>query len=292
MKTQAKVSNEQKLADQLIRAMEKGNIAWRRPWNPASGQQQNLITGNLYRGGNFALTEMISAVNGWPSFWLTFNGGRSAGLKLRKGEKATFISKPKMLPKDEIQEDGSVIRSGVTIFSTVPVFNVAQFEQCEKLDKMIVDRACKNGLSPDNEIERIESAENALSGWDVPAKFFGDRAAYSPIEDKIYMPPRERFVTATGLYATWAHECIHSTGHKSRLGRDMSGRFGSESYAKEELVAELGSVIACSRLQIGYEIESHASYLQSWIKVLKENPRFIMTALRQATNAANMLVPE
>ena len=291
-KTFDKKSTEQKIADQLIKAMEGGKLAWRKPWTLGSGRQQNLATGNCYHGGNFALTEMISACYGWPSFWLTFNAGRANGLKLNKGEKATFISKPVMLAKDEEQDDGTVIRSGFTIFKTVAIFNVAQFEQSEKLDRMIANREAKNGLVNLTEPERHEAAEKVLSDWEVQTKFGGDTACYSPLRDVINMPGRKQFTNASGLYSTWAHECIHSTGHKKRLGRDMSGMFGSESYAKEELIAELGSVIACSRLQIGYEIEDHASYLQSWIGVLKENPKFIMTALRQATNAANLLIPE
>jgi antirestriction protein ArdC len=293
MKTETtKISTEQKIANQLVKAMESGQLAWRKPWTLASGRQQNLVTGNCYHAGNFALTEIISACYGWPPFWLTFNGGRANGLKLTKGEKATYISKPVMLTKDEEQEDGTIAKSGFTIFKTVAIFNAAQFEQCEKLDRMIMNRTAKNGLVNRTEPERIEAAENILTAWEVPVRFGGDKAAYSPVEDKIYMPERKQFENASGLYSTWAHECIHSTGHKKRLGRDMSGMFGSESYAKEELIAELGSVIACSRLQIGYEIENHASYLQSWIKVLKESPKFVMTALRQATNAANLLIPE
>jgi antirestriction protein ArdC len=103
------------------------------------------------------------------------------------------------------------------------------------------------------------------------------------------MPARQQFASAEGLYATWAHEQVHSTGHSSRLARDLSNSFGSTGYAREELVAELGAFLICNRLEISSSTENHAAYLGHWAGVLKEGPKVLFKALSDATKAANAI---
>ena len=103
------------------------------------------------------------------------------------------------------------------------------------------------------------------------------------------MPPVDQFHTSEGMYATWAHEQIHSTGHKSRLDRVMGGGFDSITYAREELVAELGAYLVCNRLQIRSDVINHAAYLKHWIEVLKESPDALRKALADASRAANLI---
>ena len=110
--------------------------------------------------------------------------------------------------------------------------------------------------------------------------------------DRIRLPLRESFHGAAALYATWGHEAIHSTGHESRLKRDQSGAFGSSSYAREELVAELGSVLLGQRLQIGCELTNHAAYLQSWISVLRQSPKVLLQVISAARQAVDAIYPE
>ena len=110
--------------------------------------------------------------------------------------------------------------------------------------------------------------------------------------DRIRLPLRESFHGAAALYATWGHEAIHSTGHESRLKRDQSGASGSSSYAREELIAELGSVLLGQRLQIGCELSNHAAYLQSWISVLRESPKVLLQVISAARQAVDAICPE
>jgi antirestriction protein ArdC len=114
------------------------------------------------------------------------------------------------------------------------------------------------------EPERLEAAEAVLNAWEVTPQLGGSRACYSPATDTICLPSRNRFDSPAAFVATWAHEASHSTGHKSRLNRDLSGRMGSASYAREELVAELASFLICNRLEVDSCPANHASYLSSW----------------------------
>ena len=119
--------------------------------------------------------------------------------------------------------------------------------------------------------QRLEVAEAVLGAWPVPVSFGGDRACYLPGIDRIQLPDRASFHSAAAFCATWAHEQIHSTGHESRLKRDLGGAFGKARCAREELVTELGAVLLGDRLEISSEIESHAAYLGHWIELLRNS---------------------
>jgi len=106
------------------------------------------------------------------------------------------------------------------------------------------------------------------------------------------MPSPEAFESREAFAATWAHEQIHSTGHADRLARPMGGTYGSRAYAREELVAELGALLLCQRLEIGTEFQNHAAYLSNWIEVLKEGPRTLFQVLSQARQAADLIAPK
>lgn len=122
--------------------------------------------------------------------------------------------------------------------------------------------------------------------------FEGYRACYLPGIDRIQLPERASFHSPAAFCATWAHEQIHSTGHESRLKRDLDGAFGKPRYASEELVAELGAVLLGDRLEIGTEIESHAAYLGHWVELLKESPKVLFQVLSEARQVAELICPE
>jgi antirestriction protein ArdC len=131
----------------------------------------------------------------------------------------------------------------------------------------------------------------------VEVQFGGDRACYLLGADRIQLPERAAFHSAGALYATWAHEAIHSSGHSSRLARDLSGGMGEggdggRAYAREELVAELGAVLLGDRLEIGSAMANHAAYLGHWVELLKESPRVLLQVLGDARRAADLICPE
>jgi len=131
-----------------------------------------------------------------------------------------------------------------------------------------------------------------LSAWPVPVSFGGDRAFYLPQLDRIQLPDRSSFHCPSAFYATWAHEQVHSTGHASRLKRDLGGSFGKPRYAREELVAELGAVLLGDRLEIGSELQSHAAYLEHWIALLQAEPQVLFQVLGEARQAVELIAPE
>jgi len=131
-----------------------------------------------------------------------------------------------------------------------------------------------------------------LSAWPVPVSYGGDRAFYLPQLDRIQLPDRSSFHSPGALYATWAHEQVHSTGHSSRLKRDLGGAFGKPRYAREELVAELGAVLLGGRFEIGSELQSHAAYLENWIALLQAEPQVLFQVLGEARQAVELIAPE
>ncbi len=137
---------------------------------------------------------------------------------------------------------------------------------------------------------RLESAERFVAATGAVIVHGGDRTFYRPREDRIQLPPPEQFRSSEGYYATALHELTHWIGHKSRLDRDLTGRFGTAAYAAEELVAEIGAAFLCVKAGVTAEPrEDHAHYLNSWIAVLKTDNRAIFTAGSQAQKVADYL---
>lgn len=158
------------------------------------------------------------------------------------------------------------------VFSAV-VFNAEQIQGLPPLETKTETPAW----------DRHERAENILQSMGVPITHDqSDGAFYRPSTDSIHLPDRSQFATADTYYATALHEAGHATGHKSRLDRDLTGKFGSESYAKEELRAEIASMMIGDELQIGHDPGQHAAYVKSWVKVLKEDPKEILRAAKDA----------
>jgi len=298
---------EADLVNGLIELMEAGTNPWQRSWRGRAGSHhRNLISGHIYTGGNPALLELQMMLRGVDCpLWLPIGAAKAKGWYPRKGSKACCIVMPFFVDKERTDEDGKPVldehgdpeRVHFTGFKyTGGIFNAMDM-QGDGLDEAI---KAASGLTEveRTEPQRHETAELVLSNYCnqlSELKWLGNRAFYSPTADRIQLPPREDFTSQSGLYATWAHEVIHSTGHESRLKRDgivnFSG-FGSDSYAKEELIAELGAFLLCTRMEISSEVNNHASYLQSWIKCLKQQPSFLKTALSAARKAADLLMPQ
>lgn len=294
---------EEKLCQALVELLEQGVNPWRRDWSQhgQQGQHRNLITGQPYRGSNPAVLEMWSACRGFAlPLWLGGAQAKAEGWHPRKGSKGCYVLRPQLNKREQQDDqgkpitgpDGQPLISAWVSFKPVCVFNVADLvgstpEAQQALDQRVAEALGAVVIKP--EPERLAGAEAVLGAWPVPTTWGGDRAFYRPSADQISMPSRAQFATAEGLYATWAHEQAHSTGHSSRLNRDLTGSHGSEAYAREELVAELAAFLICNRLQISSSTENHAAYLGSWARVLREGPRVLFKALGQASAAANAI---
>ena len=205
---------EEKIVASLVELMEAGSAPWRRPWDgTGGGHHVNLLSGHRYRGANPILLTLGMHIRGSAlPFWCGFAEAKKLGIFPRKGSKAVHILRPQQ-------------RSWAS-YRPVAVFNAADLEG-EALAALIDSRKAAVGVEAKPEPERLEAAEAVLGAWPVPVSFGGDRACYLPGIDRIQLPDRASFHSPAAFCATWAHEQIHSTGHESRLKRDLGGAFGA-----------------------------------------------------------------
>jgi antirestriction protein ArdC len=250
----------------------------------------SLATGKHYRGINHFLLSMISQMSGYPSpYWLTFKQVGERGGKVRKGQKGSpcFFWKVYDAGGGDRNEDTATDGKKRFVARYYTVFNVAQCDGLEFPQPALPDPTT-SGANPIAEAERI------VAGYHGPSiETKGLRPCYLPLTDTVEMPERNMFFSPEGYYATLFHECVHSTGHVSRLGRivESPAPFGSADYSREELVAELGAAFLCSEAGIAPPVlENQAAYLAGWLKVLKTDRRAIVVAAAQAEKAADLIL--
>ncbi|NDG74937.1 MAG: topoisomerase [Synechococcaceae bacterium WB8_1B_136] len=242
-------------------------------------------------------------------YWCGFAEAKALGIFPRKGSKAVHVLRPQRHQQGEGQllDPAPLEPAGAkppttaekpswVSYRPIALFNAADL-QGDALEGLIQRRRQAESVNRRPGAERLAAAEAVLSGWPVPVQFGGDRACYLPGPDRIQLPDRDAFHSAAALYGTWAHEAIHSSGHSSRLARDLSGGMGAEgdggrAYAREELVAELGAVLLGDRLEIGSAMANHAAYLSHWVELLRESPRVLLQVLSDARKAADLICPE
>jgi antirestriction protein ArdC len=269
----------------IMSALEAGTEKYEMPWH-LIGTPVNAFSRKAYRGINTLALWVRAAERGYASTeWATYRQWSEAGAQIRRGEKSTAVVFWKFFDeteKDSSGDESSAQKEHVRCFARAyHVFNAEQV----------------NGYTPThsghpalNEEQRIAAAEQFFSQLPGDVEFGGDRAAYFPSLDLIRMPHFSQFKSPETFVSTYAHERVHWTGAKPRLNRDLSGRFGSESYAMEELVAELGSAFVCASLGVRSEPRTdHAPYINSWLRVLNGDRRAIFTAASKAQEAADYL---
>jgi len=274
----------EEVAAKIIEQLEQGTAPWQKPWQPGElTLPYNAATEKEYRGMN----SMWLAMQGHSDpRWMTYNQASDAGAQVRKGSKGTKIIYWKFREEQQAKdEQGRPIRDEngkpkiVTIELERPrAFHAVVFN-AEQIDGLPPLQPKQRGTEP----ERHARAETVLSNSGARIQHIeGDRAFYQPGTDSITLPERHQFPSADSYYATALHELGHWTGHPSRLDRNLAHPFGSEGYAREELRAEIASLMLGERMGIGHDPSQHAAYVGSWIKALKEDPREIFRAASDA----------
>ena len=297
----AKRDTAETLVAGLISLLEAGTSPWRREWDPnCGGHHVNLRSGRRYRGTNpILLTLGLHLRGSHLPYWCGWGEARALGLRPRQGCKAVHVLRPLVHQRargatvlcDPDQANASETAGTWVSYRPVAVFNAADLEG-EALHQLLEHRDAKARAQARPEPQRLAAAEAVLQSWPVPVLHGSQRACYLPSADRIVLPPRSAFDSGAAYYATWAHEAVHSTGHPSRLDRDLSGGPSSSSYAREELVAELGSVLLGDRLEIGSDLANHASYLASWVALLNASPQVLLQVLGEAKRAVDCITPE
>jgi len=280
----------QRVTDQIIAELEKGVRPWLKPWNAehAAGRITRPLRSNLvpYQGINVIMLWAEAVEKGFAApIWMTFKQALELDAHVRKGEKGSLVVFASSLTRTETDEaTGEEEERNIPFMKGYTVFNV---EQIEGLPTHYYAPA-QARLDP---VQRIEKADAFFASTAAQIRHGGNMAYYSATSDHVQMPPFETFRDAESYYATLAHEVTHWTKHGTRLDRDFGRkRFGDEGYAMEELVAELGAAFLSADLDLTPEVrEDHASYIDHWLKVLKEDRRAIFTAASHAQRAADFL---
>jgi antirestriction protein ArdC len=230
----------------------------------------------------------LLAPQGYGSrYWLTFNQANRLGGHIRKGEKSSIVTFWKIGTEKTVVDDGGNERkSRPFLLRFYRVFNVEQTEGIA--DKLGIGKA-----SP--RIPNLDQCDKIVAEMPHKPVIIQDgRAWYKPSTDVIGMPSRNAFESPEAYYATLFHELTHSTGHSSRIARDgieKLNEFGSESYSREELVAELGSAMLCGVTGIEpATIANSAAYLKAWIDVLRGDSKLIVSAASQAQKASDYIL--
>ncbi|WP_439484447.1 ArdC family protein [Cyclobacterium plantarum] len=265
------------VAEKIIAQLKEGTAPWQLPWEKSSGafeKPYNAVTNKAYRGLNSLFLQLFTPFE--DPRWATFKQAQSQGWSVQKGAKGmaiNFVKTHQLIPKRDEQGKPVLDQKGkpvkirkklnTPIVTKAWVFNAEQIKGVTPLEK-------KQEVSQWEKLNRVENlVKNTGANIEhVP----GNRAYYSPLADRIRMPERTQFKASDRYYATLLHELGHWTGHKGRLDRSIMNTFGTQEYAREELRAEIASMMLGSELQIGHDPRQHVAYVDSWIKILTEKP--------------------
>lgn len=289
----------QQLVDMFLAALKSEEpMEWKKGWE-ALDAPHNAVSHKAYKGINHLLLGLTAISKGYTDpRWCTFKQANDNGWKIRKGEKSSIVEywflydkvTKKHLTQSEynaiLKENPEYIRNIHLVSQEYRVFNAEQIEGIPVLEKQ--NR---------NKVERLEDVErfidNLKEDMNIEVLYGGDRACYVPFFDQIHIPHPDSFLDEYEFYATELHEFAHATGAESRLERDLSGHFGSESYAKEELRAEISSCFLSNELGLPSASEehnkNHAAYVKSWIRTIENDPAELMRAVKDADKITSYL---
>lgn len=277
----------QEITDAIIAALEAGASGkFKLPWQKC-GMSHVSADGRYYRGINTLLLSLAESERGFSvPVWGTYNTWVARGAQVRRGEKGTRVVFWKQITRraesqeGENQDEAAAGRAGMYA-RAFTVFNHDQVENAPPVQRPAP-------LVPDFKTATVVSA--ALDALGVKYREQGDRACYIPSRDEIHMPGRTQFTSAEAFHAVLLHEMVHSTGAQHRLNRDLKNRFGSEAYAMEELVAEIGAAMACAMFGISATMrDDHVPYIANWLRVLHDNNRAVISCAAQAQRAVDLI---
>jgi antirestriction protein ArdC len=280
----------QEITEKIIAELEAGRVPWVQPWGTGAAKAsvsmpQNAATQRRYSGINVLILWAAVIERGFAGqSWLTFRQALGLGGNVRKGEHGTTVVYADRFTPDEerrrAERDGDE-PNAIPFLKRFTVFNT---DQCENLPEGLVTAPV-----PVPEGLILPQAEALIDATGADFRIGGERAFYNPNYDFIQVPRPDAYFEPINWHRTAIHELGHWVGHASRLGRDLSGGFGSALYAKEELIAEMTSAFVCASLGIVPTVR-HADYIGSWLEVLREDDRAIVRASSAASKAADYLL--
>lgn len=275
------------ITNDLIERIEaNGYLPWQKPWNGVAQWPRNAATGRAYNGINVLILWMYGHTD---TRYATYKQAQAAGGNVRKGAKGIRVVYWNIVERKD-KETGEIETAPILRYYTV--FNVADIENAEwKTDATAVE------VEPDGDAYEIAFATvNGMPNRPHIAHDGGDRAYYIPAQDEIHMPALTAFETAEGYAETLYHEAVHATGHDKRLARHIGEGgldvFGTDRYAREELVAEIGAafLMATTGIDNEHTRNNNAAYVKGWVNAIREDNKAIIYAAARAGKAANYIL--
>lgn len=286
------------ITNRIIRALEAGTVPWQKPWGASGGWPRSMATGKRYQGVNVLMLGMTSEERSYGSpWWGTYRQIEELGGHVIRGQSAKNDAGPTTVVFAETREreddeadpqTGEPARKRYVVARAFRVFNAAQ---CEGLPERFYPQPGTGEL--------LAEPQAVLDGYlahggprldHVPT----DRAYYTPSNDRIVLPLRTQFKSPGHYYETGFHETVHSTGHPSRLNRPGIAEFdhfGSGKYAREELVAQIGSAMLLAETSVDEPglFDNSAAYVRSWLRALKDDRSLVVSAASQAYKAVELI---
>ncbi len=279
-----------RVSDRIIADLEQGVRPWMKPWNAehSAGRITRPLrhNGQPYNGINVLMLWSAAVDRGYAApIWMTYRQAAELGAHVRKGEKGELVVYANTITRTETDaETGDDAERTIPFLKGYTVFNAEQIDGLPERFTALAEPT----LDP---VARIERVEEFFAATKADIHHGGNMACYAIGLDRIQMPPFVAFRDAESYYATLAHEMTHWTRHPSRLDRDLGRKnWGDAGYAREELVAELGSAFIAADLGLTLEArDDHAAYIGHWLAVLKADKRAIFSAAAHAQRAADFL---
>lgn len=280
----AKTNVYEMVTERIIAELEKGVIPWEKPWTGVRSGAFNRVSKRPYS----LLNQMLLKHTGE---YATYKQWQDLGGQVKKGEKSEIVVFWKIFEAEETNKDtGEKETKKIPLLRYYNVFHISQVEGVEPLAPEQLN----------DEVEPIEEADKIITDYITRehiefTECRSNEAYYSPSQDAVVVPMKEQYKVINEYYSTTFHELTHSTGHKNRLNRLETGAvaaFGSETYSKEELVAEIGSASLMNLLGIETvkTFRNSAAYIQSWLQVLRNDNKFIVSASSKAEKAVNYIL--
>lgn len=280
----ATIDAYQIVTNRILEMLDAGEIPWNKPWHGGLEGAISYSTGKPYSLLNQFLLPKAGE-------YLTFNQVKALGGKVKKGAKSHLVVFFKLfISKDYKKNSEGEMEEEVKKVPVLRYYYVFHIEDCEGVKSKIADKP-KKVLSPVEEAEKVLSDYYGRETVKFEAKI-SDKAYYSPSGDYVVVPALEQYESVEEYYSTAFHETVHSTGHSSRLNRDMEGHFGSQDYSKEELVAEMGSAFLLNHCELDSPkvTKNNAAYIQGWAKKLRSDKKFIVSAASKAEKAVKYIL--
>ena len=277
----------QEVTDTILELINREGIFWEKPWFSMNENPVNITTKKEYRGINYFLLKLFANDYKGCNTWGTYKAFKAKDYNVNKGEKSHRIFFFKWL---KVKDKETNEEKEIAILKHYNVFNLVQTNAPDEIKFPIIKRENKTV------VEKIQKAEDLISLYEDKPKITHNESSafYSPLEDRVNMPPKKLFTQSDRYYSVLFHELVHSTGSEKRLGRlkkNHSVNFSKHEYSKEELVAELGASYLNSICEIQTEKseEQSASYIKGWLNALKNDKSLFLGAAQNAQKAVDYM---